>query len=48
MATLFCKLIIARPQLKTFSQVPVKDQPAVHIELTKQGYDDDGNLIVIV
>lgn len=43
----FCKLIIRRPQLKTFDQVPVDLQPLVHAELFKLGYDDNGDLIII-
>lgn len=45
MIVLFYKLIIVRPQLKAFSQVPVSLQPKVHAMLVANGYDDNGDLI---
>ena len=45
MVTIFYNLIIARPQLKTLTQVPVSIREAVHDMLLVNGYDDNGDLI---
>jgi len=43
MVRLFCKLIFTK--LKTFDQVPVSLQPLVYIELSKLGYDKNGDIL---
>lgn len=46
MVELYYKLIIAKPQRKTFAQVPANLQPQVHDMLLTNGYDDNGDIIV--
>lgn len=43
MIELYYKLIIVKR--KTFAQVPVNLQPAVHDMLLANGYDDNGDLV---
>ena len=43
----FYKLIIARPQRKTFAQVPLSLKDAVHDTLLVNGYDDNGDLLPV-
>lgn len=45
MVTVFYKLIIARPQRKTFADVPAERQQAVHEMLLANGYEDNGDKI---
>jgi hypothetical protein len=46
MIDLYCKLIIARPQRKTFAEVPAKLQDAVEARLKELGFDTNGDPIV--
>ena len=43
----FYKLIIARPQRKTFAQVPSSLKADVHALLLVNGYDDNGDLLPV-
>lgn len=46
MVRIFYDLIIARPQFKTLSQVPLVIRSKVHDMLLSNGYDDNGDLLI--
>lgn len=48
MVDIYYKLIIARPQYKTFAQVKEILKPAVHAMLLANGYDDNGDKIPVL
>lgn len=45
MVAVYCSLIIKRPQLKTFAQVPDKLKEEVKTKLFEMGYDTNGDPI---